>query len=458
MEELAIRAPIRTGIVRCALAGFCCVLLLPGCAWLGVRAQREALQRFARVRGEVRVDVPSEQPIIVVLLRRSEPENALDPETREPTYRIIDHFPLAGAGRFGFAVTPGSFRLAAFVDENRNRSYDPGEPALSPQPPFRLGPGETLDDVELVIPHDAALAEHYDILALEARAPRDPRNFSLGRFSVAGDVVDLADPRLGPASGRLGLWRFVDFLFEVGPGVYFLDEYDADRIPVLFVHGMGGYPQEFANLIAALDRDRFQPWVYFYPSGVRLESIVQHLTDTIAELHLRHGFASMAVVAHSMGGLVSRAFIHQLGTRAANLDVPLFVSLSTPWAGSESAANVERAPESIVVFSWLDMRPGSEFLEQLFYHPGEPARRHALSSPTQFHLLFGFRRDERSFGPSSDGVISVQSQARREAVQEARTVLPLDVDHAGILRSEEAAEALRSLLLQRFEKRLWHAR
>lgn len=65
---------------------------------------------------------------------------------------------------------------------------------------------------------------------------------------------------------------------------------------------------------------------------------------------------------------------------------------------------------------------------------------------------------ERSSGPSSDGVISVQSQAHREARQEARTALPLDVDHAGILRSDEVAETLRSLLLQRFENRLLRVR
>ena len=42
---------------------------------------------------------------------------------------------------------------------------------------------------------------------------------------------------------------------------------------MLFVHGAEGYPQQFAKLIEGLDRTRFQPWFFFYPSGARLEAV-----------------------------------------------------------------------------------------------------------------------------------------------------------------------------------------
>ena len=37
------------------------------------------------------------------------------------------------------------------------------------------------------------------------------------------------------------------------------------------MHGSGGNPADFRFLIEGLDRSRYQPWVYFYPTGTRLE-------------------------------------------------------------------------------------------------------------------------------------------------------------------------------------------
>lgn len=430
------------------------LLPLPGCALLGVQEQRQAIQRFARIRGEVRADIPSPHPIVVVLLRRSENADDIDPDTGQIAETVTDHFPLAGPGSFAFGVAPGIFRLAAFVDENRDGKYDPGEPALVSEAAFALEPGERRTDFRLVIPHDVSLDRHHDIREMQAREPRDQQHFSLGRFTARGEVVDLGDERFGAASGELGMWRFADFLFEIGPGVYFLEEYDPKRIPVLFVHGMSGYPQQFSTLIAGLDRSRFQPWFYLYPSGVHLDGVADHLTDTISKLRLEHGFDALAVVAHSMGGLVARSFIQRYDAQGPRHQIELFVSISTPWSGSESATGIENAPERLMVFSWLDMRPGSDFLEQLFYEPGPPLRARPLPPQTHFHMIFGFRRPERSSGPSSDGVVSVRSQARREAIEAAQSILPLDYDHAEILHSDEVERRLGVLLEERFEARL----
>lgn len=430
-------------------------LLLPGCALLGVPEQRQTLERFVRIRGDVRADIPSPHPIVVVLLRRSENANDVDPGTGtgRVAETVTDHFPLAGPGVFAFGVAPGTFRLAAFVDENRDGNYDPGEPALVSETPFAVGPGERRTDFRLVIPHDVSLDRHHDIREMQAREPRDQQHFSLGRFTARGEIADLGDERFGPASGELGMWRFADFLFEIGPGVYFLEEYDPERIPVLFIHGMSGYPQQFSTLIAGLDRSRFQPWFYFYPSGVHLDGVADHLTDTVGKLRLEHGFDALAVVAHSMGGLVARAFLQRHEAQAPQHPIELFVSISTPWGGSESAIGIENAPERLMIFSWLDMRPGSDFLEQLFYEPGPPRRARPLPPETDFHLIFGFRRPERSSGPSSDGVVSVHSQVRREALEAARSILPVDDDHAGILHSEQTQRRLETLLEERFEER-----
>jgi pimeloyl-ACP methyl ester carboxylesterase len=415
------------------------VLMASGCALLGVSEQRETVEEFARIRGSVRLIEQSESPIVVVLLRKT----GADPS--EPVM-VDDHFGLERPGNFAFVVSPGVFRLAAFEDRNANLSYDPGEPALHGQAFFEMGPGEIRDDIELVVPADQSLDVHLDLRSLEARIPRDQHHFSLGRFTVRGEVVDLDDERFGPKSGSMGMWRFADFVFELGPGVYFLEEYDPKKIPILFVHGISGYPQEFSTLIEKLDRDHFQPWFYFYPSGMHLDGIASHAAETVAELQILHGFTEMAVVAHSMGGLVSRSFILKHWQQTKRADIGVFVAISSPWGGSESAANVQEAPEGLVVYSWLDMSPDSDFLKGLFYAPPDYQRVRGLPPHTDFHMLFGYKRPEHSFGPSGDGVLTVKSETRLEAIEAARSILPLDYTHVGILHSGEAVSRLNTIL------------
>jgi len=428
-----------------------CLALGAGCALLEVKEQRATFERLGRIHGEVRLDVPSDSPIVVVLGKATDDPSAPGPETGDRAGYVIDHYRLERAGAFAFVVAPGTFRLAAFADQNRNLVYDPGEPALANQPLFDLTPGQTLDGVELVIPHAESLDRRYDILALESRAPKDQEDFSLGRFTVWGEVADLDDPKFGPESGKLGMWRFVDFLFRVGPGIYFLEPYDPKKIPVLFVHGIQGYPQQFGALIERLDRDRFQPWFYFYPSGIHLDSIARHLTLVVAGLEERYGFDEMALVAHSMGGLVARAFLLDHAQQPDASQVRAFVAISTPWGGSPQAAGVEEAPQEYMVYSWLDMSPESPFLKGLFYQPPDHRRARPLPASTRFDMIFGYRRREDSFGASGDGTVEMRSEARLEAILAARTLLPLDDTHVGILEREETAARVDSILREVFD-------
>jgi pimeloyl-ACP methyl ester carboxylesterase len=422
---------------------------LPGCALLEVKAQREAFHRLARIRGEARIEPPAETPIVVVLIRTAGSSDAVDPDDPETgVEELLDHYRLEQAGVFAFLVSPGSFRIGAFADSNDNLIHDPGEPIRLERTPLQVGAGEALDDVELVIPADSRLEEAHAIPAIQSRTPSGQQDFSLGRFTARGDIVALDDPRFGASSGNLGMWRFADFLYEVGPGIYFLEEHDTDRIPVLFVHGIKGYPQQFSTLVAALDPERFEAWFYFYPSGVHLEQIATHLATTLISLRALTGFDELAVVAHSMGGLVARAGILQYLERTRRDDIRVFVALSTPWGGSEAAARVERGPRQYMVDSWLDMGPNSVFLRSLFYEPSSGARR--LPEDVAFHMLFGFARRSRSFGPSGDGVLSLASMARSEAVSEAKSILPIDSDHVGILHHHAASSRVAAILDEAF--------
>lgn len=418
-------------------------LLLAGCVFLEVRHQHEQEARSIRLSGTVSAREPAVGPLVVVLI--------LMPSGDEGRAAIIDHYVLERDGRFYFALgDPGTYAVAAFHDRNRNLVYDLDEPARAPDEntTFELGVGATLEGIEITIQPDerAPVEGPLDIRALVARSAREQLGVTIGQLSVAGEIAELSDARFGSESGTLGLWRPIDFLFDVGPGIYFLEAYDAERIPVLFVHGISGYPQEFAYLIERLDRERFQAWVYFYPSGAYLSRVSEHLSQLVVQLQSQHGFERLFLVAHSMGGLVARGFfLHHHGTTGEEY-ARLLVSISTPWSGHAAAQKgVERAPA--VVHSWIDAAPNSEYLRQLFFwDPETRLRRRELPDHVSYHLLFGFRRNANLPGVSGDTVVTVASQLRPEAQREADGIFGFDADHTKILRRRETAELLNAIL------------
>jgi pimeloyl-ACP methyl ester carboxylesterase len=352
---------------------------------------------------------------------------------------------------------PGTYALAAFHDRNRNLVYDLDEPARIPdqRTTFELAAGDTREDIQIEIhPDERARVEGpLDIRALQVRSVRDQQGITMGQLTVAGDVVDLSDSRFGPESGKLGLWRPVDFLFDVGAGIYFLQEYDPKRIPVLFVHGVSGYPQVFADLIDHLDADRFQPWFYFYPSGAALPKVAVHLSQLVTNLHAQHDFERLFVVAHSMGGLVCRGFLLYHDEVTEEEYLPLFVSISTPWGGQAAAqTGVDRAPA--VVYSWIDVAPGSEYLRRIFFRDPETLeQRLRLPDHMSYHLIFGFQRNALLPDESGDQVVTVASQLRLEAQEEADTILGIDANHTEILRRPETIERLNAILESAADRR-----
>ena len=392
-------------------------MLAAGCVFLDVRKQQEKLDAACEVRGSVRAE-DGEHAMVVVLARRA-----------GERWQIADHFVLEQPGRWTFAFGAGTYRLAAFQDRNNDLVYQPGEPLVYGGRQLACTSGETFDELALLIPAKGGerLDRSIDVAALQARTPRDQLTATLGQLTAVGELAALTDARFSQAQAESGLWRPFDFLFDARAGVYFLEPYDARRIPVLFVHGINGTPANFAALAAGLDRRRFQPWVYYYPSGAHLGAVADHLTQTITKLHVRHDFRSLVVVAHSMGGLVARGFILRHQASGARARIPLFMSISTPWSGHKGAAiGVATAP--VVVRVWEDMAPGSEYQQSLFAAP--------LPAGTAHHLVF----------TPNDQTVTRESQLRPEAQRDAARVHGFDDSHMGVLNNTEVAELLNKLL------------
>ena len=420
-------------------------LLTSGCMFQTVRAQQAKAAALCTLSGTVRTELPSESPLIVGLLRHSGGD-----VTAVENYRLFDHFVVEGGTVWFFRVSPGTYGLAAFADRNADLIYQPGEPFLrvDPQRLLVCASGEEQRDIALVIPEEGRprVAGDLDITALQARTAHDQLTASWGLLTALGAVTTLDDPRFRMENAASGMWAPVDFVFNVRPGVYFLQAYDPTKIPVLFVHGIQGTPRSFRFLIEHLDAATFQPWVYYYPSGGSLSLCAEHLSQTMDKLRLQYGMQRLVVVAHSMGGLIARAFILRSLEAAPQSAIPLFVTLATPWSGHKSAeSGVRYAPA--VVRSWYDMAPDSRFLREIFYQdPDTVQRRRTFPRSLAHHLLFAFNRNSASFGASDDRVVTVASQLRAEAQREAFRVYGFDLTHTSILEAPEVAHLLNEIL------------
>jgi pimeloyl-ACP methyl ester carboxylesterase len=436
---------MHTSRIALGLAAVAAVALASsGCILIEARRDQKEFARFGRIQGTVSTDHASTHPLIVVLL----PKAALEAkDVGELT--IVDHFVRVGRGTYRVRVESGDYLVVAFEDVNENGNYDPDEPLLNARKtePIELAPGQDVVR-NLVIPADgrpvAELNQSINIAALQVRSVGEQTARSIGSFLVRGDIANLSDEKFGSANGQLGLRAPLDFVLNVGAGIYLTEPYDPDRIPVLFVHGISGYPQEFTELIEGLDHERFQAWFYFYPSGYRLEPLAQACAELMINLQLRYDFTQFVVVAHSMGGLVARAMIFDYDQMSEKDDIPLFVTISTPWAGdSRAASGVEDSP--VVIDVWRDMDPTSQFLKDLFWQPDAPDKPRTLPESIPFHMMFSVHGASRG-DVSTDSVVSIASELRREAQDQAESLLGLDYTHTSILRSPEVRKRLNALL------------
>jgi pimeloyl-ACP methyl ester carboxylesterase len=314
--------------------------------------------------------------------------------------------------------------------------YQKGEPAAwfgdtAPQK-ITLKDGEMSEG--LVIRLSTDVPEGTDEVIRPEKTAED--EVKLGRAKVSrGEVVSLDDPRFTEDKGKEGLWKPVHSAILNGYGLYFLGPYDQARVPVVFVHGAGGYAQEFRTIIEHLDQTKFQPWVFQYPSGLGLDVLGNELVQALSELYAKYRFGRLVIVAHSMGGLVSRAAVNQIVRQYPNHPLRLFVSIATPWEGVDTARmGVEYSP--VVIPSWKDVVPDSPFLQGLFERPLPPS--------VPYYLMFGVVG-----GDGTDGAVPLTSVLSLHAQDDAVHIYGYPETHTSILRSSAMIERLNMLLRQK---------
>ena len=130
----------------------------------------------------------------------------------------------------------------------------------------------------------------------------------------------------GPASAKAdtdiaGLFRFEPTgLSLVGP-------YRRAKIPVVLIHGLWSNPWSWARMIQVLEADavlgdRYQFWTFGYSTGDPLPYTATLLRHDLDEVRRKFdpdrtdvAFDRMALVGHSMGGLLTKMMVQESGTR-----------------------------------------------------------------------------------------------------------------------------------------------
>jgi pimeloyl-ACP methyl ester carboxylesterase len=100
--------------------------------------------------------------------------------------------------------------------------------------------------------------------------------------------------------------------YEQRTGLYMLEPYDPDRIPVIFVHGLLSIPQMWVPTVTAVESDpvlrgRYQFWAFAYPTGDPIALSALRLRESLARVYqLYPKTKDVVLISHSMGGLLSQ--------------------------------------------------------------------------------------------------------------------------------------------------------
>lgn len=102
-------------------------------------------------------------------------------------------------------------------------------------------------------------------------------------------------------------------------GIYMLEPYDPEKIPVVMIHGLWSSPVTWLQMFNDLRADpeihqHYQFWFCLYPSGQPFWESARQIREDLAEVHAELSQESgsseclndMVLVGHSMGGLIAR--------------------------------------------------------------------------------------------------------------------------------------------------------
>jgi pimeloyl-ACP methyl ester carboxylesterase len=175
----------------------------------------------------------------------------------------------------------------------------------------------------------------------------------------------------------------------------------ADGKPmVVLVHGLDCDRANWGGIASCLAGEGYHVAYFTYPSDQPIAESAEFLGEELASFRRAHPGTSVTILAHSMGGLVSRAYVE--GENYAG-GVERLIMIAPPnagshWAWYRTALEVEEhfhlwRHEKDWSPSWMitdglgeagrDLRPGSKFLRELNARPRREGVRYTIIAGSQ---------------------------------------------------------------------------
>ncbi len=340
----------------------------------------------------------------------------------------VDTMYFAGAGtHYGLNLPEGAYTLLVFADQDANKIFDRseiiGQRTIELNDTIAPENGLAHVDIKLTTPKQIDWVESIPM----------PRFAELKKslFYPVGTIRSLDDPIFDDNMSTIGMYDPASFSEKVPTSFFALEEDIIFKIPVVFVHGIGGSSRAFLPIIDRLDLKRYKPWFFYYPSGGDLEMLGNlfhkiFISGKVANLDKK---MPMIIVAHSMGGLIVREALNKYDDKSAENIVGLFVTIATPFGGHPAAASGEKHG-LIVLPAWRDVNPDSLFIRELYRKP--------LPESLNHQLIYAYQNpDILKMSENSDGVVPLSSQLHSTAQKQSQDQFGFNSSHTGILENEE---------------------
>ncbi len=346
-------------------------------------------------------------------------------------------------------------------------------------------------------------------IRLQLFDPRESETMVIGDH-LAPLETDISTPLARQLSNRdlslLDTWALIrpDLAQQI-EGLYMVQPYDPDRIPVLMIHGFWSSPMTWMEMFNDLQADpeirrRYQFWFYLYPTGEPVAFSAARLRETLKKVRrecdpeMRNTkLDEMVVVGHSMGGILAhsltidsgeflwsavsrqpigrlradpetRQALQQVFYFQANPSVDRVVTIASPYAGSTLSNRFTRWALGSVI--WLPTRT-MKLSRVLFEHAPEKSRdqlelpRTSIDSlspksailrlvrgnpvpqPVHHHNIVAINRG-RNADTWTDGVVTWKS-SHLDDVDSERVI---QAGHSEVVRSPETVREIRRILFE----------
>jgi pimeloyl-ACP methyl ester carboxylesterase len=224
------------------------------------------------------------------------------------------------------------------------------------------------------------------------------------------------------------------------PKLLFLDPYQPGKVPVVFIHGLFSRPEDWADAIGHLHAapgfaDRFQIWVFGYPTGqgflqsaAALRMQLRAAVDTLDPQRIDLSLHRMVLVGHSMGGLIAKLQVtysdEQVWSRLANRPLEEIVTADSTRAFLAETCYFDPSPDVARVIFLASPHCGSLYSSAIV---GHCVSKFIQPTPQQANMHEQLMRDnpstfnpvvERRFPTSID--MLVPSSPLLDAMREMR--------------------------------------